>query len=165
MNQATIQETLRLWQAEPDKAKLKPTVTGRSEGSQAILETGSFSWRADLPASLGGRNEGPTPTALLLSALAGCAVTFIRDTLAPQLGVQITGVHAIAQCEYDARSLLGMEGARSEFQNLQLAIQIRSTDTPENVQKLYQTWRERCPIYLALVQPLAVSTSLEIKGM
>ena len=51
------------------------------------MEHGSFSWRTDLPVPLGGTNEAPGPTALLLSALAGCAVVFIRDTLAPQLDV------------------------------------------------------------------------------
>jgi uncharacterized OsmC-like protein len=56
------------------------------------MEHGSFSWRTDLPVPLGGANEAPSPTALLLSALAGCAVVFIRDTLAPQLGVTVVNV-------------------------------------------------------------------------
>ena len=42
------------------------------------MEHGSFSWRTDMPVSLGETNEAPSPTALLLSALAGCAVVFIR---------------------------------------------------------------------------------------
>jgi hypothetical protein len=87
MNGERIEETVRLWQAEPDKAKGKPTVIARAEGSKAVMEHGSFSWHTDMPVPLGGTNEAPSPTALLLSALAGCAVVFIRDTLAPQLGV------------------------------------------------------------------------------
>ena len=51
------------------------------------MEHGSFSWHTDMPVPLGGTNEALSPTALLLSALAGCAVVFIPDTLAPQLGV------------------------------------------------------------------------------
>jgi hypothetical protein len=51
------------------------------------MEHGSFSWHTDMPVPLCGTNEAPSPTALLLSALAGYAVVFIRDTLAPQLGV------------------------------------------------------------------------------
>jgi len=47
------------------------------------MEHGSFSSHTYMPVPLGGANEAPSPTALLLSALAGCAVVFIRDTLAP----------------------------------------------------------------------------------
>ena len=87
MNRERIEETVRLWQAQPDKAKGKPTVIARAEGSKAVMEHGSVSWRTDMPLPLGGTNEAPSPTALLLSALARCAVVFIRDTLAPQLGL------------------------------------------------------------------------------
>ena len=65
MNRERIEETVRLWQAEPDKAKGKPAVKARAEGSQAAMEHGSFSWRTDLPAPLGGANEAPSPTALV----------------------------------------------------------------------------------------------------
>jgi uncharacterized OsmC-like protein len=162
MNPETIRESVRLWQENPSKAKVKPTLKGRSDGAQAVLETGSFSWRADLPPSLGGTNTAPSPTALLLGALAGCAVVFMRDTLAPQLGVRLESVEAIVQCDADFRGSLGMEGAVPDLQNLQVAIKIQSSDSEENVKKLFQTWQERCPIYLALTKPLPVSTTLEI---
>src|SRR6476659_458369 len=111
MNRERIEETIRLWQAQPDKAKGKPMVIARAEGSKAVMEHGSFSWHTDMPVALGGTNEAPSPTALLLSALAGCAVVFIRDTLAPQLGVTVDAIEATAQCETDARGLLGWRPA------------------------------------------------------
>ena len=163
MNPDTIQASIRLWQDDPGKAKIKPTVRGRSEGAQVVLEAGSFSWRSDLPPSLGGTNTAPSPTALLLSALAGCSVAFIRDTLAPQLGVRLEAVEAVAQCEADLRGAVGMEGAVPDLTNMQVTIQIQSSDSEENVRKLYQVWQERCPIYLALIKPLQVGTALEIK--
>ena len=85
MKPETIHETIRLWEEDPDKAKSTPTVKARSDsgGGQALMEGGPFSWQADLPGPVGGTNQAPSPTALLLSALAGCAVVFIRDTLAP----------------------------------------------------------------------------------
>ena len=110
MNRERIKETVRLWQAEPDKAKGKPTLIARAEGSKAVMEHGTFSWRTDTPVPLGGTNEAPSPTALLLNALACCAVVFIRDTLAPQLGVTLDAFEAAAQYETDARGLLGMDG-------------------------------------------------------
>jgi uncharacterized OsmC-like protein len=163
MNSETIQASVRLWEEDPSKAKIKPTVKGHSEGAQVVLEAGSFSWHSDLPPSLGGSNTAPSPSALLLSALAGCAVVFIRDTLAPQIGIRIDSVEATAQCEADLRGVLGMEGALPDLQNVQVTIQIQSPDSEENVRKLYQVWQERCPIYLALIKPLPVNTNLEIK--
>ena len=159
----SIHETEQLWRADPAKAKGKPTVHARSEGTQAVLEFGSFSWRADLPPPLGGTNAAPSPTALLLSALAGCAVVFIRDTLAPQLGISVTEVQAVAQCEADSRGLLGMDGVAADLQNVQLTIRVQSAAPEDQVQQLYQLWLERCPIYLALVKPVAVNVVLDIQ--
>jgi uncharacterized OsmC-like protein len=164
MKSEMIQESIRLWQADPSAAQVKPLVKGRSDGAQVVLETGPFSWRSDLPPVLGGTNAAPSPSALFLSALAGCAVVLIRDTLAPQLGVELESVEAVVQCEADLRGTLGMEGAVPDFQNLEVTIQIQSSDSEEKVRKLYQVWQERCPVYLALIKPLAVSTALEMKS-
>ena len=162
MKPETIQETARMWQAEPGKAKGKPTVKARSDKARAAMEHGAFSWHTDLPAPLGGSNEAPSPTALLLSALAGCAVVFIRDTLAPQLGVRIEGVEATAQCDTDARGLLGLDGVAPDLQNIKLDIQIRSPEPEDKLRTLYRVWQERCPIYLALIKPAAVAASLTV---
>jgi uncharacterized OsmC-like protein len=164
VNAETIQNTLQLWQTEPEKAKVKPTVTVSSDGAQGVVAAGPFSWRCDLPPTLGGTNAAPSPTALLLGALAGCAVVFIRDTLAPQLGVRVESVTAMAQCEADFRGLLGMNDAAPDLQNLQLTITVQSPDPEAQVQQLYEVWQQRCPIYLALQKGLPVRTNLEIKG-
>ncbi len=160
MTPETIRETMRLWEQEPDKAKGKPTIKARADGSQAVLEAGPFSWRADLPQPVGGTNQAPSPTALLLSALAGCAVVFIRDTLAPQLGIHVDAVEATVQCEADARGLLGMAGAVPDLQNIRLDVQIQSPGGESDVEKLLQVWKERCPIYLALIKATDVTLNM-----
>ncbi len=161
MRPEVISETVRLWEEQPAKAKSKPTVKAHSDGSQAVMEGGPFSWRADLPEPVGGTNQAPSPTALLLSALAGCAVVFIRDTLAPQFGVHVDMVEATAQCEADARGLLGMNGVEADLQNIRLDIRVQSPESESEVQKLYQAWQERCPIYLALTKAMSVSLNTE----
>ena len=161
MQPETIRQTVRLFEEQSEKARSKPTVKAHAEGSQAVMEAGPFSWNSDLPEPIGGTNQAPSPTALLLSALAGCAVVFIRDTLAPQLGVRVDGVEATAQCEADARGLLGMAGAEPDLQNIRLDIRIQSSDDESDVQKLYEAWRARCPIYLALTKAMDVSLNTE----
>jgi hypothetical protein len=54
MNRERIEETVRLWQAEPDKAKGKPTVIARAEGSKAVMEHGSFPGTQTCPCRLAG---------------------------------------------------------------------------------------------------------------
>jgi uncharacterized OsmC-like protein len=157
----TIRQTVRLFEEQPEKAKSKPTVKSHTDGSQAVMEAGPFSWNSDLPEPIGGTNQAPSPTALLLSALAGCAVVFIRDTLAPALGVRVEAVEATAQCEADARGLLGMAGTEPDLQNIRLDVLVQSPDGEDDVQRLYEAWRERCPIYLALTKAMDVTLNME----
>ncbi|HVM40981.1 MAG TPA: OsmC family protein [Acidimicrobiia bacterium] len=161
MNRETIEATIDTWTRDPAKALGAPVVTARSEGTQAIMDAGAFTWRADLPPALGGSNEAPSPTALLLGALAGCAVVFVRDTLAPQLGVRVTGVSATVRCEADARGLLGVGGAEPDLRNLSLDVTVESPDGDEAVATIAEVWQERCPIYLALLKPVDVTVQFE----
>ena len=95
------------------------------------------------------------------SALAGCAVVFIRDTLGPQLGVRVESVEASARCETDARGLLGIDGAAPDLQNVHLDIRIESPDEDSEVERLFAVWKERCPIYLALIKPTGVTVDMQ----
>jgi uncharacterized OsmC-like protein len=156
---ATIQSTIEAWTNEPEKALGSPTVTARADESQAVIEAGPFTWRADLPPALGGGNQAPTPTALLLSALAGCAVVFVRDTLGPQLGVQVDAVEATVRCDTDARGLLGLGGAEADLRGVTLDVTVTSPDGAEGVARIAEVWQERCPIYLALIKPTDVAVA------
>ena len=109
------------------------------------MEHGSFSWRTDMPVPLGGTNEAPSPTALLLSALAGCAVVFIRDTLAPQLGVTVDAIEATAQCDTDARGLLGMDSVAPDVGNVSLSIAIQSPEDENAVRRSTKPGRSAAP--------------------
>lgn len=160
MNADVIQQSVQLWTSEPEKAKVSPVVKARTDGAQAVVETGPFSWRTDLPPTLGGENKAVSPTALLLGALAGCAAVFIRDTLAPQLGVRVESVQAEVKCKADFRGLLGMPGGVPDLQSMELNIQIESPESEDKIQALYRAWLERCPVYLALTKPLSVKTTV-----
>jgi uncharacterized OsmC-like protein len=148
-----IAETEARFRADPSAARSTPTVTATLMNGRARLSAGPFNWEADLPIALGGGNLAPSPTAYLLGALAGCAVAFLHDTLAPQFGVTITGTTAIARCASDARGLLGMESVAPDLADLQLEIQLESPDPTDRTEPMLLAWRERCPIYLALLKP------------
>jgi uncharacterized OsmC-like protein len=160
MHSDIIRQTVKLWTDEPEKAQASPVVKARTDGSQAVLEAGPFSWRTDLPPPLGGAKQAPSPTAFLLGSLAGCAAVFIHDTLAPQLGLRVDSVQAEVRCKTDFRGLLGIPGTVPDLHDLEIRIQIQSPEPKDQVQALYRAWLERCPVYLALTKPLSVKTSL-----
>jgi uncharacterized OsmC-like protein len=164
MKPETILQTIAAWQAEPGKAKSRPTVVATADGAQAAITAGPFAWRADLPPGLGGGNGAPSPTALFLGALAGCAVVFIRDTLAPQLGVAVDTVKATASCDADARGLVGMPAAIPDLQNFSLAVELKSGAPRAKVDELIEVWKARCPIYLAIRMPNAIEMSVSVAG-
>jgi uncharacterized OsmC-like protein len=153
----TLEDTVATWTRDPDRARSAPTATAHVEDGQAVIQSGPFTLRADLPAPLGGTNQAPSPTALLLSALAGCAAAFVYDTLGPQLGVRVDGVEATARCAADARGLLGMAGAEPDLRDVAVDITVDCPDGEEGVAEVARVWQERCPVYLALQRPTDVA--------
>lgn len=159
MSSTLIDETVAKFHADPSAAQSAPAVTATLANGRARLSGGPFNWEADLPPVVGGGNVAPSPTAYLLGALAGCAVAFINETLAAQLGVELTSVSAVASCRSDLRGLLGMEGADPSLTNLAIEITIDSPESPERVEQVRQAWLQRCPVYLALLNAATVDVT------
>jgi uncharacterized OsmC-like protein len=146
----SLQESIQRFTADPGAGQITPTVTATLVNGQARLAAGSFDWDSDLPQAVGGRNESPSPTAYLLGALAGCAVAFIHDTLAPQFDVDLTELSATATCTTNLGGLLGVEGTTPDLQNLRIEISMTSASPSDHVEAMQQAWLKRCPVYLAL---------------
>jgi len=163
MSTTVIENSMQRFTAEPEAARSVPSVTASLVNGRARLSAGQFNWDADLPPAVGGENLAPSPTAYLLGALAGCAVVFIRDTLAPQLGLQIDDVSAVSRCAADARGLLGMDGAVPDLRDVTVDISVSSPEPEEKLRRLFAIWEERCPIYLALIKPTNVVASVAIE--
>jgi uncharacterized OsmC-like protein len=155
-----IAETEARYRADPSAARSAPAVTATLLNGRARLSAGAFNWEADLPVGLGGGNLAPSPTAYLLGALAGCAVAFLHDALAPQFGVTITAITAVARCTSDARGLLGIDSVAPDLGDLQLEIKLDTPDPTQRTEPMLQAWRERCPIFLALLKPNQVQLDI-----
>jgi uncharacterized OsmC-like protein len=153
----TISDAETRFRTDPDAARGTPTVTATLTEGRAHLAAGPFSWDADLPTVIGGTNQAPSPTAYLLGALAGCGVAFLNDTLAPQFGVRIDAITATARCSTDLRGLLGFDGVSPELGDIELTIEIDTPDPESKTGPMFDAWRARCPIYLALLKPNSVS--------
>jgi hypothetical protein len=93
-------------------------------GRSACLPAGAFTWDSDLAPALGGHNEAPSPVAYLLGGLAGCAVAFLANTLAPQFGVEIEEASATARCVNDLAGVLGVEGTDQALTGIAVEIPV-----------------------------------------
>ncbi len=162
MEAAVFTETEARFRADPSSARSTPTVTATLVNGRARLSAGPFNWDADLPPTLGGENLAPSPTAYLLGALAGCGVAFLHDTLAPRFDVQLDDVSAVARCSSDQRGLLAIDGVAPDLSDLQLEISVSSASPADRVEAMLAAWRERCPIYLALLKPQSIALSTAI---
>lgn len=86
----------------------------------------------------------------------------MRDTLAPQLGISIDDVSAVARCTTDARGLLGMDGVPADLEAIELEITVASSEPEDRLQELYSVWLERCPIYLGIRKPNEIASRLTV---
>lgn len=159
-----LAESVEKMSADPAAGRSKPAVTAELANGRARLSSGPFNWDADLGPAIGGGNLAPSPTAYMLGALAGCAVVFLADTLAPMFDVRIDGITATATCSSDAGGLLGIDGRDPALGDIELSVAVRSPEPAERLDAVFAAWRERCPIYLALLRPNEVKVQFAIDG-
>lgn len=155
----SLAESTRTFTDDPASGRTNPKVTANLLNGHARVSAGPFNWEADLPASVGGGNQAPSPTAYLLGALGACAVAFVNDTLAPELDVEISGIFATVSCGADLGGLLGIPGTDPRLTDLTLEVAIESPSPPERIAEVERAWRERCPVYLALLEHNDVALS------
>ncbi|WP_405064928.1 DUF4253 domain-containing protein [Kribbella sp. NBC_01510] len=55
--------------------------------------------------------------------------------------------------------LVALDGHDPTLTDLGIVIQVSSPSDPERVAAMQRAWEERCPIYLALLNPNSVSLS------
>ena len=161
----SIQRALRNFTDNPAAGRVHPTATAILANGRARISSGPFNWDADLPPAIGGANQSPSPTAYLLGALAGCAVVFVHATLSPEFDVEIEELTAEARCAADLAGLLGVADADPRIRDLELTSRLKSPSSPEAIERLHRAWRERCPIYLALLEPAGIQVSFVAEGM
>lgn len=153
---SVITESVEKFSADPGTGRITPAVTATAANGHTRLSTGPFNFECDLPPAVGGGGTAPSPTAYLLGALAGCAVSFISSTLAPQFDVELTELSATARCESSLAALLGIDGAAPDLTGLTIEITIDSPSPADRVDAMRRAWTERCPVYLSLVRPMSV---------
>ena len=63
----------------------------------------------------------------------------------------------------DLRGLIGMDGASPELMDLALDIEVTTSVPGDRVEAMFDAWRERCPIFLALLRPRSVDLTTKVR--
>jgi uncharacterized OsmC-like protein len=158
-----LQKFVELFERKPEAGVLKPRVKASTTDGLVILQAGNTTWEEDLPPSLGGKNTTIGPLQHLLGSLAGCGAGLIKNTLAPLTGTSVESVDVDVQCEFDVKGVLGMAGATGDIKNVSFTITVYSEDSPEKIEKLFEIWKQRAPVFLCFQNPLQISTHLVTK--
>jgi hypothetical protein len=69
-------------------------------------------------------------------------------------------VTAVARASTDLRGLLGLDGVAPDLADIALEIMVSSPSPDDRVDAMFAAWRERCPIYLALLKPQSIALTV-----
>jgi uncharacterized OsmC-like protein len=114
-----------------------------------------FTFDADHPAVLVGRDNGPTPIEFLLHALASCLTAGMANIAAAR-GVTLTEVRSTVTGDIDLNGIFGLQPVRNGYQQLSVRFVV-SGDAPEDVlRSIVEQSRKRSAVYDVLTNPTTV---------
>src|SRR5215467_11944246 len=131
---------------------LKPSLglgTGRSttrikNGLTCEIQEGNWKFLADMPESVGGNTEGPTPGVYGRAALGSClAIGYMMK--AAMMNIPITMLEVEVQADYDDGALLGTANARPGYSEVRYSITIESDAPEEDIHKMLDDADEHSP--------------------
>jgi len=107
----------------------------------------SFTFDADHPEVLVGRDNGPTPVEFLLHALAACLTAGIGNIAAAR-GVELTEVESTVAGDIDLLGILGLsDSVRNGYEQLHVQFHIKGNADDATLRSLVDRSRQRSAVY------------------
>jgi uncharacterized OsmC-like protein len=164
--QDAIENAVRYLSEHPDEARATDSFARATLGDGLRVEVeGPSAERivTDMPKSIGGRAEEPSPGWLFRAGIASCVASTIGMEAARE-GVTLTSLEVEVDSESDDRGILGID-ERVPPGPLSTRIRIRAAADgmeEERLRKLLATGAGRCPVCDATKR--AVKVTLEIEA-
>jgi uncharacterized OsmC-like protein len=119
-----------------------------------------FTYDADHPAVLVGRDQGPTPVEFLLHAIAACLTAGIGN-IASARGVTLYEVESTVEGDIDLRGILGLSGeVRNGYRRLRVSFRIKGDAPAEKLEEIVAQSRARSAVYDVLTNGVPVEISV-----
>ena len=113
----------------------------------------------DEPVARGGTNLGPTPTEMLLAALAGCT-NVIANKVAHQHGVELSQVSVDVTSDFDRRGVILAEEIDLPFDNIEVLINVTTDADDATLEKVKADLPKFCPVSKVFRQAGATVTDI-----
>ena len=158
-------DTQSAFRANPDAAKATFKSSSRlTEGFRSEVSIRQHRLAADEPAALGGADSGPNPVELVLAALGTCQEITYR-AYATALGIPLDSVSVELTGDIDLRGFFAVdESVRSGYQNIRGTVNIESSASEADLQKLREVVNAHCPVLDILANKVPVSLGLSINS-
>jgi len=121
-----------------------------------------FTFDADHPQVLVGRDQGPTPVEFLLHALAACITAGIGN-IASARGVTLHEVESTVEGDIDLRGILGLSReVRNGYEQLRVSFKIKGDAPPEKLREIVEQSRARSAVFDVLTNGVPVALSVDV---
>lgn len=120
-------------------------------GQEDTSRTAPFTYDADHPAVLVGRNNGPTPVEFLLHAIAACLTSGLANIAAAR-GITLYRVRSSVEGDIDLLGILGLDPeVRNGYRQIRVSFVIEGDATADQLASLVEQSRRRSAVYDVLV--------------
>jgi uncharacterized OsmC-like protein len=125
-------------------------------GSERVHER-TFTFDADHPAVLVGRDNGPTPVEYVLHALAACLTAGLANIAAAR-GITLTEVRSTVTGDIDLNGILGLDPhVRNGYQNITVRFTVKGDAPAEKLRALVEQSRARSAVYDIITNQVPVT--------
>ena len=166
-------ETIEAVQASPDLAKFKFRATNEwvdgghnrstirnfyGVGKEDTSRKAAFTFDADEPDVLLGKDNGANPVEYLLHALAACMTTSMVYHAAAR-GIAVESVESKLEGDLDLRGFLGLdENVRPGYENIRVTFKVKADATAEQLEELFKF----SPVHNSVCQPVNIEAKVEM---
>ena len=120
-----------------------------------------FTFDADHPAVLVGRDEGPTPVEFVLHALAACLTAGLANIAAAR-GVTLTEVRSTVTGDIDLNGILGLQPVRNGYQQVGVRFVVKGEAPEEVLRGIVEQSRRRSAVYDVITNGVPVDIEVEV---
>src|SRR5262245_7655816 len=157
------------YRAHPDKSApegpqstVQVKVTSIGQLNELVEPRSGFKFIISEPRHVGGQLIAPTPLEFLLSGAVGCYAA-VFAFYAAKMGVAYDTFEATATANFDVRGHMMTDAPPSNFQNVTIAISIKSEAPEEKLREIERLALAGCPGIATLRNPVAVESSLTVE--
>jgi uncharacterized OsmC-like protein len=120
----------------------------------------TFAIESDHPEVFAAADRAPTPTEIVLSALASCLTGGVA-AVAQHRGVQLRSVRAIVEGDVDVQGILGMDPEiRNGFSAIRVSFEIDADASADHIKAIVAQSQKRSAVFDILTNPTNVAVTV-----